>query len=328
VSAWVALSLAPWLLLHAAHYLDSHPSPPVGDFGAAPADALHLFSTAPLEWGATFAHYTAFAGLGLLATLWSALTCVRKASPESLRMPLGVVAGGTTALLAYLFLLAAAPLLAGTHYSLRYSIPFLLGTVPFAAVLPAEGAVARPGHFGRRFRTAALCLCAAAFLPSWFASTRQAVRYGSILAFSDAERPDYLEYNREALSSARAERIRGVQAMVPPGEPILAWIATPFRLDYRRNPIIDVEPAGLTTPWARLPRLRYVIWEPRSYGMKRRGDFASDAKGPGVHERAIGARAVAFGDALGRATRVGEILHHDGQFLLFRLATPGTVPQS
>lgn len=326
-SAWVALSLAPWLLLHAVHYLNSHPSPPVGDFGPAPVDGLRLFATAPLVWGATFAHYTAFAGLGLLAALWSAAAGVRTASAESLRMRLGVLAGGTTAFLAYLFLLAAAPLLAGTHYSLRYSIPFLLGTVPFAAVLPANGAGAGPGHFGRRIPAAALCFCAAAFVPSWLSSTRQAVRYGSILAFSSlAERPDYLEYNREALSSARAERIRDIQAKVPPGEPILAWIATPFRLDYRRNPIVDVEPAGLTTPWARVPRLRYVIWEPSGYGMKTRGALVSDAKGPGVHERAIGARAVAFGDALGRASRAGEVLHQDGPFLLFRLTPPGPPP--
>jgi hypothetical protein len=155
------------------------------------------------------------------------------------------------------------------------------------------------------------------------------VRYGSILAFSSvAERPEYLEYNREALSSARAERIRQVQVKVPPGEPILAWIATPFRLDYRRNPIVDVEPAGLTTPWARVPRLRYVIWEPSGYGMTTRGALMSDAQGPGVHARAIGARAVAFGDALGRASRDGEILHQDGQFLLFRLTAPGTAPPS
>ena len=38
--------------------------------------------------------------------------------------------------------------------------------------------------------------------------------------------------------------------------------STPFHLDYARNPIIDTEPAGMTTPWAHIPPdVHYILWQ-------------------------------------------------------------------
>jgi hypothetical protein len=67
------------------------------------------------------------------------------------------------------------------------------------------------------------------------------------------QHPDYLAYNRDALSDNWTERLRGFQNMIPAGEPFEAWISTLFRLDFKRNQILDVEPAGLTTRWPEHP---------------------------------------------------------------------------
>jgi hypothetical protein len=63
------------------------------------------------------------------------------------------------------------------------------------------------------------------------------------------------------VSPEQAALVGRLQESVPPGAPILAVISTPFRLDFRRNPIYDATFAGIHAPWAHIPPVEYVIWD-------------------------------------------------------------------
>lgn len=313
------VALLPWLLLHSPHYLSMQPQPTDPIPAAATPDPLHVLSIAPLTYGTTHAHYFALliltgvaAGLGVAA--WR-----RPSWRKPARAAIGIVAAATTLFASYALLLAAGPALAGFNTSLRYAVPFFLGITPFVVVLAMS--IAEPIRFGRAIPLIALLLCVTIFAPSTLERYRQAARAGSILAFSAfARNPDYLAYNREALSDAKAESLRGFQEMIPAGEPFVAWVSTPFRLDFRRNPILDVESAGLTMAWARRPaNARYVLWEYSGFGVQSAQDYVNQSRTLGVRDRTAGVRALTFGQDLAELAQKGELLHDDGRIIVFRI---------
>ena len=235
-----AAALLPWILLHAPHYLSMQALPTDPIPSAARPDRLHIFSINRLAYGATHAHYTMLLVLTLIVAGMSLAVWRQPVWRVPARTALGIAAAAATLILSYAALLAAGPSLAGYDTSLRYAVPFLLGITPFVVVLGAS--IAGPLRFGTATPIIGVLLCVAIFTPSFVDRYRQAVRTGSILAFSSfAQRPDYRDYNREALSSTWADTLRGFQNLIPEGEPFVAWVSTPFRLDFTRNPVLDTE---------------------------------------------------------------------------------------
>ena len=75
---------------------------------------------------------------------------------------------------------------------------------------------------------------------------KQAASHGSVLSFPGAYQDQaYLAYSRFALGGAAADEVSRLQHMVPEGETLVAWISLPVYLDFGRNRIFDVQPAGL-----------------------------------------------------------------------------------
>jgi len=314
-----AAALSPWLLLHSPHYLSAQPQPTDPIPPASIPDPLNVLATAPLAYGGTRAHYFALLVLALVAVGLAIAAWKRPARHKPTRTLVGIVAAAVTLLASYAILLAVAPTLAGYDTSVRYSVPFVLGTVPFVAVLAMT--VAEPVRFARPVLLVGVLVCVTIFAPSMLERYRQAARTGSILAFSAlAQRPDYLAYIREALSDTHAETLRGFQEMVPEGEPLVAWVGTPFRLDFNRNRILDVESAGLTMAWARRPQdARYVLWEYSGFGVQSAQDYVNQSRTLGVRDRTAGVRALAFGQELAELAQKGDVLHDDGRVVVFRI---------
>jgi hypothetical protein len=312
--------LLPWLLLHAPHYLLSMQPQPVDVVPpAAVVDRLHIFSINPLAYGTTHAHYSVLLILTLAATALAIAAWRRPSWRNRDRIPIGIAVAAATLALAYAGLLAAAPALAGYDTGLRYAVPFFLGITPIVAVLALS--IASDVQIGRVLVLAGFVFCVAIYAPSLLDRYRQSVRAGSILAFSNfAMRPDYLASNRDALSDASAERLRGFQEMIPEGEPLIAWVSTPFHLDFTRNNVLDVEPAGLTTRWARIPDdARYVLWEYSGFGVPSPEDYVRQSRTLGVRDRTTAVRALRFGQDLIARAQKGTVLHDDGRVIVFRM---------
>ncbi len=102
---------------------------------------------------------------------------------------------------------------------------------------------------------------------------------------------------------------------------MVAWVSTRFRLDYKRNAISDVEPAGLATRWARIPDdARYVLWEYSGFGVPSPEDYVRQSRTLGVRDRTAAVRALNFGQNLVDRAQQGTVLHDDGRFMIFRMA--------
>jgi hypothetical protein len=328
LQAMLATTVAacPWIVLHLPHYLrmSFQPSPLYSEGTTQVVEHVDLFSTEALGYGATFANYTALLGLAILAALWASVAMTRKAAPQQIRGSLGVIAGAITAVLSFAILVVVmAPSLAGVATDLRYEVPFLLGIVPTIVVL----AISMPLSWSKPARLGIPLIAAAAtaiaFVPSAIERYAQAMKYRQILAFSlPAQTQTYINYNRYALSQAAEDEIRSLQSKIPAGEPLAAWISQPFHLDFQRNQIFDVDQAGLATSWAILPpRVVFVLWEYKGYGVGTPQNFIAGAQVPGRHEQLIALSAFAFGTALNARAKDGEIVYYDDRFVIYRLRT-------
>ncbi len=167
-------------------------------------------------------------------------------------------------------------------------------------------------------------LIVAALVPDLRLRLTRVVEQGTQFAVTKlAASERYRDYNRLKLHPGAGKRIRAIQQRIPEGEPIIAWINAPFLLDYRRNPIIDVDNAGLNTPWARSPGVaHYVLWEYRGYGVRAPRAYAHQARRPGRQRRARARRGAAFMAFLRDQARRGKFLFHDGAMGVFRLPAP------
>ena len=127
-----------------------------------------------------------------------------------------------------------------------------------------------------------------------------------------------------------------MQRLVPEGETLLAWISLPLHLDFQRNRIFDVQPAGLGSPMQDFPfgvgadegieyfrthGVRYVLWQHSGTAVRDDGELMYRASKPYAYNRRSFQNTLAFNKMLRAVSRRSEILHDDGTFLLFRVST-------
>lgn len=269
VVAASAAGIAPWLFVYRTNYLHWGLNPG-GEAVAGAGPLPNLLSSHYRFWGESYASYTLIAVICAVAAMLCAWTS-RDRARQHQGLLLGAFAASGTGFLSYLLSITTlGPLAFGFDAAVRYAIPILS-----AAAAVALGVLPRVPLRATSTLALNLAIPAGAAIILTFAQTtadryRQAWDYGSILAFADiARNPAFLDYNAYALSDQARDRVRGFQEQVPAAEPLLAWISTPFHLDYARNRIIDAEPAGMTTPWAHVPPdVRYVLWQYRGVAVR------------------------------------------------------------
>jgi hypothetical protein len=324
VLAGATAGIAPWLLMYWQNYLQWG-SNSAADAVAGAGPLPNLLSTAPRIWGESYGNYSLLAALCAAAAIRCWWASRDRSGPEQSLLILAFSAGATGVLCYLLAIFLLGPLALGYENAARYTIPVLT-----AAAIPALGILPRVPWRLRGVAaldlTAPLCLAVVlAFAPSALARYRQAWNYGSILAFASLPRdPVYIDYTAYALSARALDRVRSFQDQVPPSEPLLAWISTPFHLDYARNPIIDTEPAGMTTPWARVPSgIHYVLWQYRGYAVRPPGLDLELVTGHDPTEQITALRLYRFGlklqklSAWAAAGELARVVAKDDEFVLF-----------
>jgi hypothetical protein len=317
---WTAVGLAPWIALYVPDYLSR------GMFAGQPSPQgsrgeLNLLSTHTLLYGSSYADYSAVAALAGAAAILALVSWRRSASGNEKRIACGVFAAALAGVLSYLIVVVGlGPRLSGYETSLRFSIPFVLGPCVIAILMTA--ALAKlPRAISGSVPLLAGVIALVSFFPSAVSRYHEAVRFHSVIAFNPIEQyPDYLSYNEYWLSPAAKEYVRGFQDKVPPGEHLLVWINTPFLLDYKRNAVVDVDAAGIGSPWAHIPDgVHYVLWQYKGLGVRTSADYVGVMAGEGTRERTIAARALAFGELLMRLSSSSQVIASDDKFVLFRI---------
>ena len=314
-AAGLAAFLSPWVLLHAPHYsaiFGGSTAP--ANTGVRALDTFDIFSLQPLDFGATAANYT---WLMLVVGLCGGIIMLARRRRDL------TAAACFASIAAYLFAIyVSGPRVAGYQHAIRYFAPFAIGIAPAAF---GSAAVALVDVKGLLWLRVALPLFAAAapiaaFTPSFLDRASQAIHSGSVLAFSWlAPDTDYLAYSRQVLDGDARRRVQAAQAKTPPDQAVMAWINAPFYLDYRRNPIEDVEPSeGFVAPWSRMSGGHYFIWEYMSYANIDEADYAEEmTEGPDLMRRAWTAR-VKLALQMNELLQHGEKLYDDGGIVVFR----------
>lgn len=331
VSAWTALFLLPWISIYAPHYWNGivAPLPPLDAPPVPQAETLAILSLDNLIYGGSFALYTGLA----LAPLVCALPVIlrnRWAMPAGARLLL-LGLGIPACYIANLVVMG--PALAGYATSLRYSVPILLGTVPAILVLCAEIVPPSEGRslgMGGLAGTAIGLLVVVGFAPHIATRMDIIARTGTQLAYVRWASADaitgFLLTSHDLFHGLRGRQMAELQAQIPPGEPVIVWANGASMLDYARNPIMDLDVAGLSNRWAHTPEASWVIWQYRGFGVRRPEDYQRIMREAGRNETAMNARALAFTMALNAVAQQSEVVADTGEVVLLHVPPGVTLP--
>ncbi len=256
-------------LLFAVPWLGSHRDKLFAMMGATDKEVMSIdelqvspllpgwepFSTKILFYGFTVSnmHFSFFV-LALLAVSSIAAYFTRK--PDSKNSIL-LSAALSLAIFYAVGMWILAPIMSGHNAGLRYVGPVLIaGCAVFALSVGSWGhgnlKNARETIF-RWVTILASCSVLVAFAPSVLARYAQALRLGHSLAIPTLKHRDYVRYCNFVMGPQGRRWVQGAQAAIPAGETALVWTKASFQLDYARNNIVDVDPAGLTSPGLDFP---------------------------------------------------------------------------
>jgi hypothetical protein len=246
---------------------------------------IALFSAARLFWGGSFIGYaqilTIIAGAAI-ASMWFFWRTPKDEADRNLAVavPAFVAVLLSTALLSF----QVRPDLV-----IRYTCPLLIAVFPMTISLLGNSLSLRPpaGRVLQLSVAGAVLLAGQAlvigqFMDVFAANLAKSYEHRTLLSFPIGNRR-YLEYIHDALQSSTRETIREAQGTVPEGEPLFAWLATPFHLDFARNGVMALDAPGLDvlagridlssgrkafTEYLRDKSIRYLMWHKSSPGMK------------------------------------------------------------
>jgi Ca2+/Na+ antiporter len=334
VTAASAVCIAPWLLMYLPTYFSHGTFVAKSAFNSIDLSDVNPFSTKRIFNGDNALSYTVIAAAAALVMILAIIAWVQgRKIPEGQGendlavKPLGIFAGAAAGVACFLTLVLYFPLWTGFQVCVRYSVPFLLGACVTTVLLA-------PSLSGKLSRVSCVAIPAVAcmaivalFAPAAKARAEQAVRYGSILEFTQLSTlPDYTPYIQHALSDATRQQIVQLQSQVPPGAALFAWIDTPYFLDYRRNKIVDMDMAGTATAWAHVPAgTQYFLWQYQGHAVWKDGDFRTRMQEPriGARDRLIAKRSYDVANLLSQLANHYQVVAqlHDGNdaYVLFRL---------
>jgi hypothetical protein len=264
-----AVFLAPWLLLYAPYYLvgltdpigaPSLPVPRIQDV-LETRDLQTLFSPVRNFHGASLLACTSLA-LGLCMC---ALFAARRArcDPVNSAMLVALASAAAAATASYFFWVFFGPYLQELESSVRFSIPVLIGVC--AVALPLWAVVRARRDFA--LYATVLVVLFVLFTAPMRERVGSLLHQGTQVAYIQHWKPELIksniEFTQNAFEGPLRAHMQALQAKIQPGEAFLAWTAAPFLLDYRRNQIVDMNMAGFSQLWGRIPRLRYILWQYR-----------------------------------------------------------------
>jgi hypothetical protein len=322
---FTASFLAPWVLVHLPRYLASS----VRDSLSHPAllhHSIHLLGLEPIDYGV--AGLRAFTVLVvILAALGAACVGFRPLSGGQSAGNMAAAAAASVGVATYPFMIFAFPRIVGyadgDPTAIRYFIPLALGIFPIVFCVASRCLKERASAISSRAR---LGLCMALGLASlvYFGPTaaerfRDAVRYRTLLPFPGAHVDGLAKAMEFALGSTKQAEVRSQQEKIPPGSSLIAWIYTPYCLNFSRNTIFDAEIAGIANRWGALPAADYILWEYRgSADLEARARYLAGIL-PSVN-RGRSAPLIEFERELSEQLKTGTVIFKNEEYVLLRTA--------
>ncbi|MBM4269163.1 MAG: hypothetical protein FJ144_21575 [Deltaproteobacteria bacterium] len=265
------LAVVPWLIVILPAYLRAQDASVAFAADATlaashptiAADALAaLFTRKALFYGGSHLQYNAIVAFVLVAGVVAATAVLVAARARHARTaPLASSGALVLGIAAGCLPVAAVYLLNGHLFdpsaAVRYACPILLATFPAAGLAFAHVALAfrKPWPIGAAVAIVTLVVVdgvlLATFAPVFVKRVRQAAVSHTLLAYPFDQKT--LDFTVEALGETTAKRVRTIQETIPPGEAALAWMETPFHLDFARNEVSTLSEPGIVNPWLGFP---------------------------------------------------------------------------
>jgi hypothetical protein len=325
-AAWTALFLSPWVLLHLPHYLaPAAPQGPqvVGTFH----NSISLVGLGPMPMGLTgLRAYTVLTGaLAVLALMCAGIGFGRRIGSMRHR---GVAVAAIVTVAAYPVMLFVFPRIVGyadaDSEAVRYFIPLAIAIFPVALCSAAMAVGEREASMSARGRLG-LCVSLGLVALVSFSGTaaeryRDASTFGTFMPFPVAHQPGLAEEMKYALSRAKQADVGAMQEKIPAGASLIAWINTPYFLDYSRNTIFDAEVAGISNRWATPPPSDYILWEYRGSASPQERTRKLVETLPAMNSRRAGP-LIEFDRTLWSRVESGTVIFKNEEFLLVRSAS-------
>jgi hypothetical protein len=359
VTACVIVFISPWVLLYysnwiafLANIIAPHTYALDSGYYRYTQKAINLLSLDPLfyDFSSTFAHYTLTM---ILVALCSIFLFVYKL-PNELKYKMQTLtefaACVTAPILYFASIVIIAPRLLGPDEGLRYVCPVIIAAVPAALIIASTrvSAAIQGNNIKNQLQKYPVVIFVifamgviGCFSSSLAERAKQAIHYGSLLSFQKrARNPEYIAYNRYAFSSDAKKEVQTAQQMVPEGALLIAWTPLAFHLDYNRNRIVDIDPAGLANPWLDFPFGKdlsdgvkyfidsgayYILWHYRSYAVRPVGNLREEAASPYPRAHTIGVRTHQLVEMLYDMTQDSQILGNNGSIVIMELSDKHSV---
>jgi hypothetical protein len=324
-AAWSAVFISPWIAVHLPHYLSPTVQHSPGS-SAMVERSIHLLGLGPMPMGLTgLRAYTVLAvTLGVLVLLCLGLyPGARKGAVRQV----GIAAAALIPIMVYPFMIFVFPRLVGyanaDSEAVRYGIPIMIGVFPIA--LCVASATLEEGCPGMAPNTRmGVCFALGVAPLVLFSGTaaerfRDAATFGTFMPFPVAHQPELAVEMKYALGPGKQGDVQAQQALMPAGASVIAWINTPYFLDYARNTVFDAEPAGISTRWAIPPEADYILWEYRGSPDPQARTRQLVATLPAMDKRRA-TPLMDFDRVLWSRVKAGKVIFRNEEFLLVRTA--------
>ena len=285
---------------------------------------VNWFSTDSLFYGATLMHYTGLVVLGILSIIvfWYQF---RREIRSGLDQNVGYAISGCAALLAgiaafILIIQFVSPVYFDLGTAIRYAIPFLIGSIP-AGLLLVYISISTIHHKARLALAILVTISGASFAQPTVQRITQGVTCGSQLSFKPlACNPNYIDYNKEVLDGDRRQLTLQWQQQIPKGAAFMAWINTPFYLDFKRNMVLEIDIAGLDNPWASFPSAEYLLWD-HGFATRPIPKLQQTAQIAPMYDRRNAIRALQLLNKMTTMSNNGglRVVYKDREAVLFKL---------
>ena len=231
------------------------------------------------------------------------------------------------------------------NQGLRLINPFIIAGVPamIAALFlvhSRKGAKISNGPRLKAIVTAVVILIMAIPMPSAVSRVGQIASFGSGHLFPDyATHQDYRKYNRYVLSQSARAYVKSLQDKTLEGSSLLVWILFPFHMDFSRNQVFDVQPAGLGAPWASFPfdqeaesissylknmGISYVIWQHTGFAVRSNKQLKQHMLPiNGWYDRNNAHVTLRSKQALENLSKISEVIYDDKFVIIFRINQKG-----
>lgn len=337
------LALLPWALLPLPALLKARAaaepflaSAPLAD--KYPSLACHeiplLFWPARLMYGNWPLHFLAVATVALAIGLAALAHWFRRGGDRASSGLAAVTAGGVAMIVtlfvnSHLFTIGSA---------VRFACPVLIGGL-FTA-LPGylrfrTRAIGSERRWGSAALAAGLVVMMAMFHGTFLKRLDTVVRARGLLSFP--VQADYESYCRNILSPEEAAYHGQVQTNAPAGATVLVWTAAPFLFDHERNRVFTLCGGGIINPALRFPAglpaaelgryfrengVRFILMEPRGYGVMEAADFEQYTRYAPVFCRKYGEFGLYLRRAMDELAAQSTVRFSDGRMVMFELTPP------